>query len=208
MAADGGSRTAALAFALRGAEGRVTITYGVNNDPARWGFGLLGLAAPGAEEARGFPVIQARAAFPREGYAGLLGWVQVVNYVAVRDGVPEETAWVVPDVAPQSQDANTPYLAFGIEPVLFDAPATTEKNMNWTARSFLTYTPDCLMTRVVEPLCGFRWGYVTAGGVVTPKELAPSSKEDWIEARRMLRVRLPTWSFGGDDWSPPDFDQP
>jgi hypothetical protein len=62
------------------------------------------------------------------------------------------------------------------------------------------------MTPVVEPLCGFRWGYVVADGVVTPKELAPSSEEDWVELRRMLRVRLPTWTFGGEDWTPPAFE--
>ncbi len=200
------SQARALTFALRGAEGRVTITYGVNSDPARWGFDLLGLDF-GVEAARGFPVIRAQVAFPKEGYAGLLGWVQVVEYVVQQDGVPGETEWVVPDVAPQSRDANTPYMTFGINPVLFDAPAFTEKNVDWTARSFLTSTPDCLMTPVVEPLCGFSWGYVITDGTVTPKELAPSSPDDWIQARRMLRVRLPTWRFGGDDWSPPRFDQ-
>jgi hypothetical protein len=88
----------------------------------------------------------------REGYAGLLGWVQVVDYVVQQHGVPGETVWVVPDVAPRSQEASTPYMTFGINPVLFDAPAFTEKNVNWTARSFLAHTPDCLMTPVVEPL--------------------------------------------------------
>ncbi|MGH9171211.1 MAG: hypothetical protein ACRD0Z_10130 [Acidimicrobiales bacterium] len=202
MTIDSTSRIATVDFALRGAEGRVTITYSVNDDPERWGYDLLDLDIS-IEVARGFPVIQARTAFPREGYAGLLGWVQVVDYVVVRGGIPEETVWCVPDVPPQSRDANTPYLAFGIDPVLFDAPAFTEGNVDWTARSFLTYTPDCLMTPVVEPLCGFRWGYEIAGGLVTPKELVAASQQDWVEARRMLRVRLPTWSFGGDDWAPP-----
>ncbi|HTT89404.1 MAG TPA: hypothetical protein VMF65_07585 [Acidimicrobiales bacterium] len=205
MPTDSASRTATMAFALRGAEGRVTITYSVNSDPARWGFNLLGLSF-GAEVARGFPVVQAKTSFPREGYAALLGWVQVVDYVVARGGIPDEKVWVVPDVPPQSREANTPYLAFGIDPVLFDAPAFTEKDVDWTARSFLTFTPDCLMTPVVEPLCGFRWGYVVADGVVTPKELAPSSEEDWVELRRMLRVRLPTWTFGGEDWTPPAFE--
>jgi hypothetical protein len=131
--------------------------------------------------ALGFPVIHASTAFQREGYAALLGWAQVVDYAVVRDGIATERVWVVPDVPPQSRDANTPYLAFGIDPVLFDAPAFTEKDVDWTARSFLTFTPDCLMSAVVEPLCGFRWGYVIADGVVTPKELAPASEADWVE---------------------------
>lgn len=199
------SPTAALRFALRDTEGHVTINYSVNDNPQRWGFDLLGLnLAPDA--AKGFPVIQAKVAFSREGYAGLLGWVQVVDYTVVRDDVPEELVWVVPDVAPQLRDANTPYLAFGIEPIMFDAPAFTEKDVDWTARTFLTYTPDCLITTVVEPLCGFRWGYVIRDGVVTPKTLAPCSHDDWIDSRRLLQVRLPTWTFGGDDWRPPAFE--
>jgi hypothetical protein len=202
---DSDSFTSTVRFALRGAEGRVTITYWVNNDPARWGFDLLDPDFE-AEVARGFPVIQANVAFPREGYAGLLGWVQVVDYVVRRGGIPEEAVWVVPDVAPQQREANTPYLAFGITPVMFDAPAFTEKNVDWTARTFLTFTPDCLMTSVVEPLCGFSWGYLIEDGLVTSKALVPASQDDWIDGRRMLRVRLPTWTFGGDDWSPPAFE--
>lgn len=150
--------------------------------------------------------MEARVAFAREGYAALLGWVQVVDYEVVRDGVPEEREWVVPDVPPQSRDANMPYLAFGIDPVLFDAPAFTERSVDWTARTFLTYTPDCLMTPVVEPLCGFVWGYVVADGAITAKKLVASTQHDWIDTRRMLRLRLPTWTFGGDGWTPPAFD--
>ena len=71
------------------------------------------------------------------GLAALLGWVQVVDYAVVRGGIPDERVWVVPDVPPQAPEADTPYLAFGIEPVLFDAPAFTEKDVDWTARSFL-----------------------------------------------------------------------
>jgi hypothetical protein len=96
-------------------------------------------------------------------------------------------------------------MSFGIEPVLFDAPAFTERNVDWSARSFLTYTPNCLMTPVVEPLCGFCWGYVITNGTVKPKLLAPGSINDWMETRRLLRLRLPTWEFRGDEWNPPPF---
>ncbi len=183
----------------------MTVDYSVNHDPERWGFGLPGPDIP-FEIARGFPVIEARVAFPRDGYAALLGWVQVVAHEVLVEGEPGKTVWVAPDIAPQSREANTPYLAFGIDPVLFDAPASTERNLHWRARTFLTFTPDCLMTPVVEPLCGFRWGYVAADGAVTPVELVPSTRADWTEARRVLRLRLPTWTFGGADWTPPPFE--
>lgn len=105
MPTDSASRTATIAFARRSAEGGVTITYSANNDPARWGFDLLGLSF-GAEVARGFPVVQAKTSFPREGYAALLGWAQVVDYAVVRGGIPDERVWVVPDVRPQAREAN------------------------------------------------------------------------------------------------------
>ena len=111
-----------ISFSLRGIDGRAEISYTVNEDPARWGYGLLG-AGFDMEDSRGFPVMQARARHPAEGYAGLLGWVQVVDYTVFGQAGPEEKTWVGPDVAPQARDANTPDSTFGIEPVMFDAPA-------------------------------------------------------------------------------------
>jgi hypothetical protein len=194
-----------ITFTLRSTTGHVEITYTVNEDPARWGYDLLNLDFE-VNAARGFPVMEARAKYAAEGYAGLLGWVQVVDYTVFHDLGPGETVWVAPDAAPQAREANTPYTSFGIEPVIFDAPAFTERNVDWTARTFLTYTPDCLMTPIVEPICGFRWGYVIEDGAVTPKDLATSVMDDWIQARRVLRLRLPTWTFGGEDWRPHPFD--
>ncbi len=193
-----------ISFKLRGVEGKAQIRYEVNEDPSAWGFGQLGLDWDWSV-ARGFPVIEGRVKYAAKGYFGILGWIQVVDYV-VRNGSSEEDFVVAPDVAPQARDANTPYFAYGIEPCLFDAPAFEEKNVDWTARSFLTYTPDLLMTPVVEPLCGCSWGYTVTDGAVSPKPLEPSTLEDWLHARKRLRARLPTWTFGGHDWKPPAFD--
>jgi hypothetical protein len=150
-------------------------------------------------------VIEGRVQYPAKGYLGFLGWIQAVDYVVGR-GSSEEVVIVAPDVAAQFRDANTPYLAYGIEPRLFDAPSFTQKNVDWTARAFLTYTPDLLMTPVVEPLCGCSWGYAVTDGIVSPKPLEPSTLEDWRLARKRLRARLPSWTFRGDNWKPPVFD--
>jgi hypothetical protein len=190
-----------MAFSLRDIDGRVDIAYGINDDPARWGFQLFGDDWD-SEVARGFPVVEARLTYPAEGYAAILGWIQVVSLIA-KDDPAAETEWIVPDVAPQYREANMPYLAFGIEPVLFDAPANDAPNVEFLARTFLTYTPDCLLTPVVEPLCGFTWGYDVEQGTVRAKELRVSAFDDWVEVRRLLRIRLPTWTFGGDKWRPP-----
>src|SRR6187200_2356602 len=52
-----------------------------------------------------------------------------------------------------------PYFAFGVRPTFFDAPSTDDRDYEFRAAAFLTASPDALMTPVVEPLCGFSWGY-------------------------------------------------
>ena len=195
----------AISFSLRDVDGRVEISYEINDDPKRWGFHLFGQDWADGEVARGFPVLRARVRYPAEGYAALLGWIQVVA-LTEKDGDAPEATWVVPDVPPQFRDANIPYALWGVEPTFFDAPAHDAKNVEFFARAFLTYTPDCLLTPVVEPLCGFTWGYDVEQGAVRPRELRASAPDDWFAARKLLRIRLPTWTFGGDAWQPPTFD--
>jgi hypothetical protein len=146
-----------IAFSLRDIDGRVDISYGINDDPKRWGFHLFGPDWD-IESARGFPVLEARVRYPAEGYAAFLGWIQVVCFTVKDDSAPE-TIWAAPDKGPRSRDASTPYTSFGIEPVFFDAPTADTSDEEFLARTFLTYTPDCLVSPVVEPLCGFTWGY-------------------------------------------------
>ncbi len=193
-----------MRFSLRGVDGRVLLRYEVNKDPARWGFDRLGLNMD-VGVARGFPVIEGRVEYPAEGYLGLLGWIQAVDYTVRKDS-GEEVHIVAPDVAPQTRGANTPYLSFGTEPRLFDAPAFTEKDVDWNARAFLTYTPDLLMTPVVEPLCGVFWGYEIDDGAVTPKPLRAATIDDWTRACELLRPRLPAWTFGGAGWEAPGLE--
>jgi hypothetical protein len=187
---------ATITFELRSRHGRVTIDYGVNEDPRRWGYDLLGLAFD-IDIARGFPVVKARVEFAAEGYAAFLGWVQVVRYWV---GAQPEPTIVAPDVAPQMQHAQVPYLSFGIAPMLFDAPAFTERDVVWRASSFLVCSPDALMTAVVEPVCGFTWGYEIREARVEPFALAAAGRTEWMEARAELRAALPEWTFAGDKW--------
>jgi len=57
--------------------GEVVVSYGENEDPARCGYDLLGLDFPW-EVSRGFPVLRADVSYEADGYAAVLGWVQVV----------------------------------------------------------------------------------------------------------------------------------
>ncbi len=86
-------------FRLRGRDGCVEVEYGANEDPERWGYGLLGLGYP-TEEAKGFPVCQARVTYAGEGYNTAMAWIQAIRYGAGSGG---ETVSV--DTAPQLADA-------------------------------------------------------------------------------------------------------
>jgi hypothetical protein len=180
-----------LPFELRGVPGRVDVEYGTNDDPERWGYPLLGLE-PLVERSRGCPVVAATVEHPAEGYAAVMGWIQLVRD---RAGADER---VLVDVAPQMEiaDARMPYFSFGVRPTLFDAPSTDDPEYEFSARAFLVVAPDAVMSPAVEPLCGFRWGYSVIGArpEIAPLEVAGAA--DWAAARSELEARYPAWSFG------------
>lgn len=105
------------------------------------------------------------------------------------------------DLIPISETLNFPLIYFGTEPRLFDAPFRLHReDMDWTAWSFLTYIPDCLMTKVVHPILGFEWGFRIEGGEVTIKALKMVDvQEAWEVQRDLMEKRFPGWTFGPVD---------
>lgn len=70
------------------------------------------------------------------------------------------------------------------------------QGVRWVAEAYLATSPDALMTRTVQPLCGFGWGYDTT---FRPPELLPLgrlSADAWNSARAVLEKRYPAWEFG------------
>lgn len=187
-----------LPFRLRGLEAQVEVRFGINDDPERWGYHLLGVDFD-IDLARGFPVVEARVSYPGEGYAAYLAWIQVVRYWV--SGRSDPTV-VAADVAPQMKEFGVPYLSWGREPTLFDAPAFDEKEVVWRAWSFLTHTPDLVMTPAVEPVCGFAWGYDVRDGKPEATPVTPAGHDQWLDIRAELRPRYPGWTFGGETWRP------
>jgi hypothetical protein len=193
---------ASFPFRLRGLEGLVTVTYGRNHDPERWGYGLLGLDWP-QSLAKGLPVLRAVVSYAGEGYAAAMGWVQVVR-IHVREtseamvaGVEKapsgDHAWV--DGAPQLRDLGVPFVAYGVLPTLFDAPASTESDVRFVADSFLTVAPDAVMSRVSRPYVGLRWGYETVKGTPELLPLTPLDSSHWLEAIPLLEGQFREWRF-------------
>jgi hypothetical protein len=183
------AETLDLAFELRGRPGTVHVRHGVNEDPRRWGYDLLEMPDL-VERSRGFPVVEATVEHGAEGYAAVMGWLQVVRY---RDDESGEE--LIVDVAPQLQGAGVPWMSFGVRPAYFDAPSTTSDEAAFRADAFLAVTPDALMTPVAEPLCGFSWGYDVTGGVPARAPLAPAGPERWAAMVPALAAAYPKWTF-------------
>jgi hypothetical protein len=181
--------TVELPFELRGVPGTVRVRVGVNDDPRRWGYHLLDMPEL-VERSRGFPVVEATVEHPAEGYAAVMGWIQVVRYR--EPGRDEE---VIDDVAPQLRGSGVPWMAFGVRPAYFDAPSTDSDGATFRADAFLAATPDALMTPVAEALCGFAWGYDVAGGVPASQPLTPAAPERWAAMVPALAAACPAWTF-------------
>ena len=178
-----------IPFVARGLPGRALVRYGVNDDPSRWGYRLIGLPFD-IECARGCPVLEASVDYPAEGYAAQLGWIQIIRY-----GVPRGAEAAIVDAPPQMADAGIPWAAWGVRPTLFDAPSTSELEFRFRALTFLASSPDAVMTKVVAPLCGFSWGYDVHDGVPAVAPIAVNGLCGWRGARELLSSHCQGWTF-------------
>ena len=193
-------------FSFRGREGTAAVTYRENGDPERWGYGLLGLPWP-SSLAKGLPVLEVNVSTPVEGYGAVMGWIQVVrievsesstSLVSGSEKAPAGShVWV--DVPPQLQSLGVPFLSFGRCPTLFDAPASTESDVRFVADSFLTASPDALVSRRSQACFGLRWGYATKLGQEA-ELLSPTllDRSDWDQALPVLQEQFPDWGFERD----------
>ena len=192
LTAMGDPTTTTIPFSLRGIAGLVSVEFDANDDPVRWGYDVLDTYDP--EHARGFPVVRARVEHPREGYAVALGWVQVVRY-EVFDAGHEERITVF-DAPPQLAETETPYMSFGTLPTMFDAPSMVGAgDVVWDADTFLVVTPDAVLSRVIAPVCGFRWGYRIESGSIRLVPVETAATGDWERNVGDLRQRFPSWTF-------------
>jgi hypothetical protein len=180
-----------IPFRLRGVDGRVVVGCRLNEDPERWGFQHLGLPFD-IGTARGFPVIEASVDYEAEGYAAFLSWIQVVRMWTADTTEPEASC----DVAPQMRGTGVPFMSFGVLPLLFDAPVITEPRVKWRAIAFLTATPNVAMTKVIEPVCGFEWGYDVDEGEVSAVAPSVAGSDQWSAAcTEVLMSEYPEWHF-------------
>jgi hypothetical protein len=101
------------------------------------------------------------------------------------------------DLYPLFQDLNNPYMFWGAEPALVDAPSREPdmEHYDWTARSFLRYAPDAAMTKHVVPILGFKWGFRIETYKPYVKKLYQLDLTSWNEHLELFRSKHACWTF-------------
>jgi hypothetical protein len=178
-----------MAFSLRGVSGLVAVSVSRSTDPDAIGYRLLTGGLP-ADFAAGFPVCRATVTYPADGYAAVFGWTQLIRSTdSAAPGFEMDPIAIYRDVP-------TPYAWYGTRPELFDAPSRESRDdVTWEAHSFLCISPDAVITRRVQAIGGFSWGFTIASAQITLTPPARLASEEWDRHLSLLRARYPQWAF-------------
>jgi hypothetical protein len=184
-----------LPFLRDGVQGAVKVTLERVVDP---------LAVGKDPSAAGFPSCTAVVDYPGKGYRALFGWVQLVRST---DNSSAGAAFDM-DHFYLFEDAPAPYAFFGVNPTLFDAPSRVERAaLDWTAHSYLAWTPMTGTERRVVPLAGFSWGFtITSAADITLREPQELTAPDWADHLPYLASSHPAWQF--EKWPPQPRPEP
>jgi hypothetical protein len=170
-----------LSFTLRDLPGRVDVSVEPNAAPEALG------CPPHAE---GFPVCTASVEYAGRGYAGALGWIQVVRS---SDGEGSGERFELDPFEPLGPTTH-PFCWFGFGPTLFDAPSRVEREpLQWVAHRFLGFIAD--EGHEARAVVGFDWGFSIADGVISIAAPGPLGSDAWDVHLPLLRHEHPGWGF-------------
>ena len=176
-----------LPFRWAGRERQSRVEVRENDDPAALGC---------REFARGFPVCRAAIAPPSQGYADMLGWIQLVDDSWHGDGFHADGFEPLGELP-------HPFGFYGISPTLFDAPHADAENFDFLAHTFLCGLGGELLEFRYEAraILGFSWGCRKRGAEIGFLDLVALPPEGWDSHRPYLAERFPKWTF------PPGFHE-
>lgn len=172
----------------------VSVHIEPDTDPIKHGQTLLGIYKDPLS-ILGFPILNASVTSPESRtYGAIYGWVQI-TYTPGED-------WVM-DIYPPFQDMNSPFAFWGAEPHMVDLPGRdlskeewSGKDYDWTARTFLCYSPDGAMTKTAVPILAFEWGWwLRKGGSVYVKKLKEIDVGTWNSHLGLFKGKYEGWDF-------------
>ena len=192
-------------FNLKGYEGKVSVYYGVNDDPVKVGFDSLAGLNFNINRCRGYPVMHARIeSYEGSGYRTFCGWIQMVTgtyFDSHNKAATKTETFVSTDVAPAFQQADIPFASYGNLPQLFDAPCLNlgkYAELRWTADTFLTSIPTRSREEEIAWLLGFQWGYAENDNPNERPTLFPlevTNPTIWNNYLPYLRGQYTSWKF-------------
>jgi hypothetical protein len=171
----------ALPFRWAGRQGEVQVEIRENDDPV----------ALGCEDwARGFPVCRAKITPESQGYADMLGWIQIVDDSWHADGFHADGFEPLGSLP-------HPFGYYGVSPTLFDAPHYDGENFDFLAHSFLCGLGGELLEFRYEAraVLGFSWGCTKRGPKIEFHDLEPLAAASWDDHREYLVQSFPKWTF-------------
>jgi hypothetical protein len=178
-----------IGFSLRGVAGHIDVSISPNTDPAAIGYSIVSYGLP-VDFARGFPVCRAKVIYPADGYAAIFGWTQMVRST---DAAPDDFEM---DPIAIYNGIDTPFAWYGMRPDLFDAPSRdSREDMNWECHSYLCISPDAVLSRRVQALAGFSWGFTITGGNINLVNAVALGPATWDSHLDLLRANYPSWAF-------------
>lgn len=178
-------------FSLRGISGKIDVSISPNTDPTALGYSILSYGLP-VDFAIGFPVCRATVTYPADGYGAIFGWTQMVR------STDAETSDFEMDPIAIYTEVDTPFAWYGTRPELFDAPSRdSRQDMTWECHSFLCISPDAVLSRRVQAVTGFSWGFTIAGGEISFVDAAQLGPAAWDGHLGLLRASYPSWTFDG-----------
>jgi hypothetical protein len=178
-------------FSLRGIGGHIDVSISPNTDPTALGYLLLSHGLP-VDFAGGFPVCRASVTYPADGYAAIFGWTQMVR------STDAATSDFEMDPIAIYTEVDTPFAWYGTRPELFDAPSrASRQDMTWECHSYLCISPDAVLSRRVQAVAGFSWGFTIAADDITFVRAAPLGPGAWDGQLGLLRASYPSWTFDG-----------
>jgi hypothetical protein len=185
-------------FRWKGYSGMVHVNYSTNTDPDGIGYDHMETGFS-PYSAIGFPKLTCTIDYEGKGYHSYMGWIQTVRF-------NPGTSYHYPAISPEPMfvyhipmmlDADTPFCVYGVDPALFEAPASNLDGIQWIANTYLSASKNLIVSREICIILGIQWGYSITNGTIVHAEMKTLKLggELFLRDLAILHRDYPRWRF-------------